>query len=155
MNLCTPMFIVAQFTIAKCWKQPKCPSAKWVDQKTMVHLHNRILHSRKKGGAYTLCNSMDVTGEHYAKWNKPGGEGQIPYDLIFHWNIINKRKKKTKYNRDIEIKHNSQRGGRRGQWGEGFSGTTTKDTWTKPRGTVKAREGGGFGWGGGRKYRQL
>ena len=26
-NLCTPMFIAAQFTIANCWKQPKCPSA--------------------------------------------------------------------------------------------------------------------------------
>ena len=25
-NLCTPMFIAAQFTIAKCWKQPECPS---------------------------------------------------------------------------------------------------------------------------------
>ena len=25
-NLCTSMFIPAQFTIAKCWKQPKCPS---------------------------------------------------------------------------------------------------------------------------------
>ena len=24
-NLCTPMFIAAQFTIAKYWKQPKCP----------------------------------------------------------------------------------------------------------------------------------
>ena len=30
-NLCTPMFIVAQFTIAKCWKQPKCPSEnEWI-----------------------------------------------------------------------------------------------------------------------------
>ena len=25
-NLCTPMFIAALFTIAKYWKQPKCPS---------------------------------------------------------------------------------------------------------------------------------
>ena len=25
-NLYTPMFIAAQFTIAKCWQQPKCPS---------------------------------------------------------------------------------------------------------------------------------
>ena len=25
-NLCTPMLTAAQFTIAKCWKQPKCPS---------------------------------------------------------------------------------------------------------------------------------
>ena len=24
-NLCTPMFIAAQFTIAKCWNQPKWP----------------------------------------------------------------------------------------------------------------------------------
>ena len=28
---------------------------------------NGILHSREKEGAYTLCNSMDGTGEHYAK----------------------------------------------------------------------------------------
>ena len=66
-NLCTPMFIAAQFTIAKYWKQPKCPSAnEWI-KKTMVHLHNGILHSREKEGAYTLCSSMDGTGEHCAK----------------------------------------------------------------------------------------
>ena len=36
-----------------------------------------------------------------------------------------------------------------GQWEEGITGTTIKDTWTKPRGMVEAREGGGFGWGEG------
>ena len=35
-------------------------------KKSMVHLHNGTLHSRKKG-APTFCNSMDGTGEHYAK----------------------------------------------------------------------------------------
>ena len=29
---------------------------------------------------------------------RPGGEGQIPHDLTFNWNIINRRKKQTKYN---------------------------------------------------------
>ena len=30
-NLCTPMFIATQFTIAKCWKQPECPSVnEWI-----------------------------------------------------------------------------------------------------------------------------
>ena len=29
-----------------------------------------------------------------------------------------------------------------------FSGTTIKDTWTKPRAGVEAGEGGGFGWDG-------
>ena len=43
----------------------------------MVYLHNGILRSREKEGAYSLCNSMDGTGEHFAKWNKPGGEGQM------------------------------------------------------------------------------
>ena len=36
----------------------------------------------------------------------------------------------------------------RGEWGEGFSGTTIKETCTKPRGRVEAGEGDGFGWGG-------
>ena len=30
-KLCTQMFIAAQFTITKCWKQPKCPSVnEWI-----------------------------------------------------------------------------------------------------------------------------
>ena len=40
-----------------------------------------------------------------------------------------------------------ERGGDNGEKGEVFSGTTIRDTWTKPR-RVEAREGGGFGWGG-------
>ena len=68
-----------------------------MDQKTMVHLHNGILCSRKKEGAPTLCDNMDGTGEHYAKWNKPGGERQIPYDLTINRNLINKTNKQAKY----------------------------------------------------------
>ena len=36
---------------------------------------------------------------------------------------------------------------RRGQWGEGITGTTIMDTLTKPRGKLEVGEGGGFGWG--------
>ena len=54
-NLYTPMFTAAQFTIAECWKQPKCPSAnEWI--KKVVHLHDGMLCSRKKEGAPTLWN---------------------------------------------------------------------------------------------------
>ena len=49
---------------------------------------------------------MDGTGEHYAKWNKPGGEGQIPYDLTFNRNKPRKEKSKQIITRDIEIKNN-------------------------------------------------
>ena len=37
---------------------------------------------------------------------------------------------------------------RRGQRGEGITGTTIKDTWIKSRGWVEVREGDGFSWGG-------
>ena len=60
-----------------------------MDQKTVVHLHNGILHSRKKEGAYTLCDSMDGTGGHYAKWNKPVSERQIPHGLTYMWYLMN------------------------------------------------------------------
>ena len=30
-NTCTPLFIVALFTIPRCWKQPKCPTVnEWI-----------------------------------------------------------------------------------------------------------------------------
>ena len=53
-----------------------------VDQKTVVHLHNGILCSRKKEVTPPLHDSMDGSGEYYAKWNKPGDKRQIPHDLI-------------------------------------------------------------------------
>ena len=34
---------------------------------TMVHLHSGILGNTKKEGAPTLCDSMDGSGEPYAK----------------------------------------------------------------------------------------
>ena len=50
------MYIAAQFTIAKGWKQPKCPSVnEWI--KKLVHLHNGMLHSRKKEGALPFATA--------------------------------------------------------------------------------------------------
>ena len=69
-----------------------------MDQKIVVHLHKGILCCIEKEGAPTHCDSMDGTGEHYAKWNKPGSEIKIPYDLTFNWNPINKTNKQAKYN---------------------------------------------------------
>ena len=48
-------------------------------------------------GAPTLCNNMDGTRKHYAKLNKPGSEGQIPYDLTYKWNLIYRTNKQAKY----------------------------------------------------------
>ena len=48
-NLCTPMFIAAQFTIAKYWKQPKCPSAnEWIPKLWYIYTMEFYAAERKK-----------------------------------------------------------------------------------------------------------
>ena len=48
-NLCTPIFIAAQFTIAKCWKQPKCPSAnEWIQKLWYIYTKEFYTAERKK-----------------------------------------------------------------------------------------------------------
>ena len=53
-DTCTPMFIAAPFTIARTWKQPRCPSAdKWI----------------RKLYIYTMesYNEVDETGVYYTE----------------------------------------------------------------------------------------
>ena len=46
-DTCTPVFIAALFTIAKTWKQPKCPlTDEWI--KKIWHIYNQILLGHKK-----------------------------------------------------------------------------------------------------------
>ena len=48
-NLCTSMFIAAQFTIAKYWKQPKCPSAnEWIKKLWSIYTMEFYTAERKK-----------------------------------------------------------------------------------------------------------
>ena len=48
-NLCTPMFTAAQFTIAKYWKQPKCPSAnEWIQNLWYIYTMEFYAAERKK-----------------------------------------------------------------------------------------------------------
>ena len=52
-DTCIPMFIAALFTIARTWKQPRCPSTdEWIKKLWYIHIyihtHNGILLSHKK-----------------------------------------------------------------------------------------------------------
>ena len=61
------MFTVALFKIAKIWKQPKCPSVdEWIKQ--LWDIYTMEFYSAVKiEESFTLCESMDGPGEHYAK----------------------------------------------------------------------------------------
>ena len=48
-NPCTPMFIAAQFTIAKYWKQSMCPSAnEWIQKLWYIYTMEFYAAERKK-----------------------------------------------------------------------------------------------------------
>ena len=48
-NLCTPIFIAAQFAIAECWKQPKCPSVnEWIKKLWYIYTMEYYGAERKK-----------------------------------------------------------------------------------------------------------
>ena len=48
-NLCTPMFIAAQFTIAKCCKQPRRPSVnEWIEKLWYIYTMEFYAAERKK-----------------------------------------------------------------------------------------------------------
>ena len=48
-NLCTRMFIAAQFTVAKYWKQPRCPSVnEWIKKLWYIYTMEFYTAERKK-----------------------------------------------------------------------------------------------------------
>ena len=48
-NLCIPMFIAAQFTIARHWKQPKCPSVnEWIKKLWYIYTMEYYTAERKE-----------------------------------------------------------------------------------------------------------
>ena len=52
-NLCTPIFITALFTIAKCWKQSKSPSVyEWI--KTLWYIYTMEYYAAERRSSYLL-----------------------------------------------------------------------------------------------------
>ena len=51
------MFIAALFTIARTWKQPKCPST---DESIYIYPHNGILNNNKKKIMSFAATWMDL-----------------------------------------------------------------------------------------------
>ena len=62
-DTCTPVFIAALFTIAKTWKQPKCPLT---DKEDVVNKYDGILLSQKKWNN-AICSNMDGPIDYHTK----------------------------------------------------------------------------------------
>ena len=67
------MFIAALLTIAKKWKQVKCPLMdEWINQ--MWYIYSVEYYSAFKRKEILTCYNMDESWIHYIQWNSfPGG----------------------------------------------------------------------------------
>ena len=65
-DACTPMFIAALYTIAKTWKQPKCPPTEEY-KADVVHIHDGILFSHYKERNNRIFSNMDGPRNYHAK----------------------------------------------------------------------------------------
>ena len=69
-DTCTPMSIVVLFTIARTWKQPKCPSTeKWIKKTWNIYTMEYYLAFKKEQN-YAIYSNMDEPRNYYTEWSK-------------------------------------------------------------------------------------
>ena len=80
------MFTAALFTIARTWKQSKCPSTEeWI--KKMWYIYNGISLSHKKERNWVICRDVDGRRDCHTEWSKSEREKQISYINAYMWNL--------------------------------------------------------------------
>ena len=115
-DTCTPMFIAALFTVARTWKQPKCPSTgEWI--KKMWYICTMDYYSAiKKERNNVTCSNMDGPRHYHTKWSKSDSERQVSYCITNMWNLKKRYKWTYLQNRnrltDIENKLMATKGER-------------------------------------------
>ena len=82
-----PVFVVALFTIAKTWKQPKGPSTEeWIKKMWYIYIHWNISHKKEWNNA--IYSNMDGPRDYRTKWSKSERERQVSYyDITYMWNL--------------------------------------------------------------------
>ena len=86
---CTPMFTAALFTIAKTWKQPKCPlTDEWI--KKMWYIHTMEYYSAIRKWNNAICSNMDGPRDYHSKWLCKRKTNTIWYHLYVESKIWHK-----------------------------------------------------------------
>ena len=86
-DTCTSMLIAALFTIARTWKEPKCPlTVEWI--KKMWHIYTMEHYSAIKRNETELfvMRWMDLESVIQSS-SKSEREKQIPYANVHIWNL--------------------------------------------------------------------
>ena len=92
------MFVAALCTIAKTWKQPRCPSKDKVVRKispfTHTHTHTHEYYSAKKNFSKTQMDLEDIVLSEIR-------ERQILCVITYMWNLKNKTNEYNKAEKNL------------------------------------------------------
>ena len=90
------MFIAAQFTIAKYWKQPNCPSVnEWIKKLWYIYMMEYYTAERQKELLSFATAWMELENIMLSEISEV--VRQIPYIFTIKWNLMNKVNKQAKY----------------------------------------------------------
>ena len=86
-DTCTPMLITALFTIARIWKQPRCPSAdEWL--RKLWYIYRMEYYSTiKKNTFESVLMRWMRTGAYYTELSKPERKTPIQYTNTYIWHL--------------------------------------------------------------------
>ena len=81
------MFTAALFTVARTWKQPRCPLADEWKRKLWCIYTMEYYSAMKKECIWVSSNEVDETGAYYTGWSKSESETPIQYINTYIWNL--------------------------------------------------------------------
>ena len=86
-DTCTCMFMAALFTIAKTWKQPKCPlTDDWI--RKMWYIYTMEYYSATKKNKIMPFAATWMELETLILSEVSLKDKDIPYDITYFWNLI-------------------------------------------------------------------
>ena len=87
-DTCTPMLIVALFTIARLWKQPKCPSKdEWIKKVWYIYTVEYYSSIKRNEIESFVETWMDLETVIQNEVSKSEREKQISYINACMWNL--------------------------------------------------------------------
>ena len=94
------MFIAAKFTIAKCWKQPKCPSVnEWIKKLWYIYTIEYYAVERKEELLPFVTTWIDLESIMLSEISQVVKDHMMrPHDLTCKWNLLKKTNKQEKCN---------------------------------------------------------
>ena len=89
-DTCIPLFIAALFTIARTWKQPRCPSTdEWIKKLWYLYTIGYCVIKRKKECIWVSSNEVDEPRTYYTDGSK---KQKDKYCMLMHVYIESRKK---------------------------------------------------------------